>query len=115
MSSEPADTDTSSTVTETEQFLLTRVDTIAASDLERWYGYVAIVGAHRWGIDLEKGAGEQSYSHLEVALEDAMDDLAAEGRLGVVGDEVLEKAGELVDMIEDVHEPGPLAVKEVDR
>lgn len=96
-----------------EQYLMQQVGGMADSDTERMVAFVATVGAHRWGIDLENPAGEQEYGHLEDAMADAMDDLAAEGKIPMVGEAVIDSALELVDVIEeleafDVHEPGPL-------
>ena len=60
-----------------------------------------LIGAHRWGIDLERGPGEQRYAHRSEAIEDAMHDLAAEGYLSVVGDAVVEAAQELLEQIDE--------------
>lgn len=83
--------------------------------LTRAAGFVATVGAQRWGVDLERDAGDQRYAHLNDALEDAMGDLAAGGYLPITGEVVTESARQFLDIIEeeggfDVHEPGPLAV-----
>lgn len=107
-----------------EEYLVRQVaDRVVEDDerLTRAAGFVAAVGAQRWGVDLERDAGAQQYANLNDALEDAMPDLAAAGYLPITGESVIESAREFLVIIEeetgfDVHEPGPLVelVEEVD-
>lgn len=100
-----------------EKFLIQRAaQTILEGDedlIQRASTFVAFVGVHRWGLDLERPAGRQEYSHLDDAIADTEQDLAEAGALPVHGDAVLEGARTVVDVLEqeglDPHEPGGLA------
>lgn len=104
-------------LTDVERYLIAEVKEEGDSPMERCISAIAVVGAHRWGLDLKEDDDARQYDELEDAVADAMDDVASAGGSPVVGDVVVTAAIELLEVIEaeaddwNVHEPGPLATR----
>lgn len=105
------------TISQMEEFLVRKMAKPSLDGSETLVQHsatiVAMLAVHRWGEDLERGPGGQQYAHLDEVAEEAMYDLAGEGYLPVVGDDVLDGVEIVVDAIEedgtfDVDEPGGL-------
>lgn len=101
-----------------ETFLVQEISKMASNGTHQCVGAVAALGMHRRGVDLERPEVDREYESLEAAMQGAMDDLASEGMIPMIGDSVLQSALEFTPKIEDAigvdaDEPGGL-VEDVD-